>query len=102
MARFSKKSLEGYLIIDDRMSGGRMIEEGTLTCAHCHAIVRINPLRTRPRNYCAKCDHYVCDNAACLLDCNGSFNKVLDEAQSAAFRTEQAQKSTIYLPTGAK
>lgn len=95
----SLKRLEGYLIIDNRCSGGTMTEEATATCAHCHAVVRMNPFRTRPRHYCAKCDHYVCDHPTCLLECR-PFNKVLDDAQAVAFRAEQAQKSTIYLPTG--
>jgi len=70
----------GYLMIDHRaspglpagvarMSGfdvkqtseGKLYEAQTLTCAHCKCVVAKNPYRTRAREYCPKCDHYVCD-----------------------------------------
>lgn len=76
----------GYLTIDHRDSPGMPDEvmakiglpvksgvgffEGDVkTCAHCQAIVFLNPDRTRPRNYCAKCDHYVCDKPTCIVEC---------------------------------
>lgn len=70
----------GYLMIDHRASPGlpadiarlsgfdptsagegKLLEHSTLTCAHCKCAVVKNPLRTRAREYCPKCDHYVCD-----------------------------------------
>jgi hypothetical protein len=70
----------GYLIIDHRASPGlpediarlsgfdpamagegKLLEHSTLTCSHCKCAVVKNPLRTRAREYCPKCDHYVCD-----------------------------------------
>lgn len=78
---FSKKSLEGELIIDHRSAGagitpeqaaqhgqdaipvsaGGLMETSTITCSHCQAIVVKNPYRIRARNYCPKCDRYICD-----------------------------------------
>lgn len=88
----SKKSLEGYLQIDHRFSPGlpgtpegAMLEAATHTCAHCHAIVVLNPKRTRPRGYCAKCDRYVCDTPACGLECR-NMNQLLDRLQEQAFK----------------
>lgn len=101
----SLKRHEGYLLIDNRFgpgvsaefiraSGkdapvvpeGRMFESATVTCSHCHSIVVLNPGRSRPRNYCRKCDHYVCDNPACNVECM-PLNDVLDSLQEAIFVT---------------
>ena len=98
----SKRSQEGYLLIDHRESPGvsadlvhrsgkdapvvgknATFESATITCSHCQAVVILNPLRTRPRNYCAKCDHYVCDRPACLTECL-PLKKVLDDLQAAS------------------
>jgi hypothetical protein len=107
VARFSKKSLEGYLKIDHTAGGaprldpglvaafehrhGPLIgagvegvfEAGTLTCCHCQAQMVVNPKRVRPRNWCGRCDRYVCDNAACILECK-PVNAVLDHLQNSA------------------
>ena len=74
---------EGYLLIDHRVSpgvpagpdpalvgAGRLFESATITCSHCQAVVILNPDRSRPRHYCAKCDHYVCDKPECVLVCD--------------------------------
>lgn len=36
----------------------------TLRCAHCPRQVILNPLRTRERGHCFKCDRYLCDPCA--------------------------------------
>lgn len=78
---FSKRELEGYLLIDHRESPGITPEEAakagrgtvpvgrgmkfeapTVNCSHCRRLVVLNPLRTRDRAYCPKCDHYLCDS----------------------------------------
>ncbi len=77
---FSKKSREGYILIDHRASPGfteeqaktlnlpyeqvkegAMLEMASLTCAHCKVAVIKNPLRIRERAHCFKCNHYICD-----------------------------------------
>lgn len=90
MALFSKRSREGYLLVDHqaspglppevaRLSGydprfcgeGAIYESATLTCGHCKVSVVKNPLRTRPRHECPRCDHYICDlcfAASCAPD----------------------------------
>lgn len=113
----SKKSHEGYLLIDNTFgpgvpdsiiqeaakngkyfahSGeGQRLESGTITCSHCHTIVILNPERIRARNYCSKCDHYICDNPGCNTGCF-TMNQRIDEAQENAFLAEQAaQRGTI-------
>jgi hypothetical protein len=96
----TKRKHEGYLFIDNRNApplsdealratgkdfiGGRgLLESATNTCSHCQTIVVLNPDRSRPRGYCRKCDHYVCDNPACNRNCK-PFAQILDEAEAKA------------------
>lgn len=82
----SKRSHEGYLLLNHTDSPGLsqdfldaahaqstapplppgagrgLFEAPTFTCAHCQKVSIINPLRNRDRAYCAKCDHYLCDD----------------------------------------
>lgn len=87
---------EGYLFVDHRASPGtRIVPEGTVfesatkRCAHCAAVVVVNPLRTRARGYCPKCDDYVCDGCTGVMAETGyehqSFAQVVDLVQSGKF-----------------
>lgn len=103
----SKTRHEGYLLIDNTFgpgtnqgitnidgkefigSGeGKKVEISTITCSHCHQVFLKNPDRVRPRNYCSKCDHYICDKPACNVECM-PMNKIIDMAQEEAFLQEQ-------------
>jgi hypothetical protein len=79
-----QRKQQGYLLVDHRASPGlpediarqcgydpklagegKVFEADTLTCAHCKTAVIKNPLRTRARAACHKCNyHYVCDLCA--------------------------------------
>ena len=102
----SKRAQEGYILIDHRAgpgisaefirrSGkeapsvpeGSVFESATVTCSHCHAIVIMNPNRTRARAYCQRCDHYVCDSPVCAIECR-PMNRLLDQIQEQAFRLQ--------------
>jgi len=83
---------EGYLLIDHTDSPGTKSvpkgvkhEAATITCSHCNRVFQINRLRTRPRHYCAKCDHYVCDNPGCVVGCH-PYKKLMDEVQEQGAR----------------
>lgn len=81
----SLRSLENYLLIDNRTvggPGGGLVEAATLTCCHCQRQVIINPLRTRERNHCRKCHAYVCDSPGCNAECNGGFSNLLNDLAS--------------------
>ncbi len=100
----SKLAHEGYLLIDHRESPGipdevthslglplgsgrGMFETATFTCNHCTAVVVMNPLRTRAREYCAKCNHYICDRCGAVKAATGeckTFNQIVEETQEAA------------------
>lgn len=121
----SKRSHEGYLLIDNRnapglsadeaarlgkpgipgLAGAPVTEVPTITCSHCQVIVVINSLRTRARAYCRKCDHYICDRcgavAAQTKECR-PFKQVLDEQQEQAARGEQLQRLGIIVPNTSK
>lgn len=67
----NQRAKEGYLLIDHRNSPGipgapKILETATFCCSHCSRIVLLGPTRTRPLNYCAKCDHYICDGCKFL------------------------------------
>jgi hypothetical protein len=80
----SRHRPEGYLLIDDRCSGGRLRETATATCSHCHVQVVLNPLRQRERGYCRKCDAYICDT--CVgKDCL-PLSKVFDDLHDRAHK----------------
>ena len=76
----SLRDKEGYLLIDHRASPGLpadiarqsgfdpkftseggILEASTMTCSHCTNSVVLNPERIRKREYCQKCDAYICD-----------------------------------------
>lgn len=104
----SKRSLEGYLIVDNRHApgfsdeeaarlgkpgaiGGRgVVEAAVLTCSHCHRQMIVQPLRTRERPYCRRCDHYICDDCALVAKLNGGacrpMTHHLDQLQEEAGR----------------
>lgn len=78
---FSKRELEGYVMIDHRMGEGitqeqaakagkdtiavprgKLFESPFITCSHCSKSVVLRPDRSRSRGYCPKCDKYLCDD----------------------------------------
>lgn len=66
---------------------GGLFESATVTCVHCNVIVVLNPNRSRPRNYCRRCDQYICDGCA-ALPTDGTcipFEKILMDAQDSAY-----------------
>lgn len=96
----SLRSLEGYLLIDNRLAGEGIHESPTATCSHCHRQVIFNPGRTREREFCSSCHHYICDECAKIRltapKCE-TFNAVLDRKQEEAFRDEQNSRGLILI-----
>jgi hypothetical protein len=103
----SKRSKEGYLMVDNRAAympvpeemlgasnmpigaGKGLFEAPTYTCSHCQYVVVMNPQRTREREYCRGCDSYICDGCG-LLKKQGTpcktFAQIIDEHLNAAVR----------------
>ncbi len=46
---------------------GQLFEAKTNHCSHCGTVVIMNPLRTRERSYCQKCNKYICDNCGITM-----------------------------------
>jgi hypothetical protein len=103
MAHLSERSQEGYLLLDNRNSpgvpvelapdalivpGGMTYESATFTCSHCHTIVIINPLRSRPSDRCFSCNHRICPGCHAALQTSTCMPmaKVFDLLQTAAER----------------
>lgn len=104
----TKSTHEGYLMIDHRESPGisqeleaaaglppgagrGVFESATYTCNHCNFVVVINPLRTRARGYCVKCDHYVCDACEAARVITGvcrTMQQIIEETQEAAVKQQ--------------
>ena len=59
----------GYLLVDNRASGGKLEEYPTLTCGHCFSIVVLTKARKRARGYCRTGHHYICDLPGCQIQC---------------------------------
>lgn len=123
----SKRGHEGYLVIDSRaadplpeafvkqaralkcvMSTGReQMERPIITCSHCQATVVMNPERTRDREWCSRCDHYICDGCGLARRLNGGacrpFKMVLDvvdryQEPSRIRRALTVLRETLRLP----
>lgn len=79
----SLASLEGEYTVDNRGtdglpdevvvaqglppgSGKGLYEEACYTCSHCEAVVVKNRQRTRPRGFCKKCSHVICDGCEAI------------------------------------
>lgn len=88
----SKRAQEGYLLLENRFAPAHTLaqaaafkhktghdligagmrgtfESATITCSHCQRTVVLNPDRSRPRGWCTKCDHYICDSPGCNAGC---------------------------------
>jgi hypothetical protein len=102
----TRKSREGYLLIDNSHAPPMSVEEACatgkpvigagvrgvfetafITCSHCQGTVILNPDRTRERAWCYKCDHYICDACAVQMaagrDCT-PMRKILNDAYESA------------------
>lgn len=108
----SLKRHEGYLVVDHSASPGltpeqarqmgydpthagegKVLEQATLTCMHCKTPYLKNYFRERPREYCRKCDHYICDPCAYVASLpdyvHHTFEKVRDKIFESAIKAEQ-------------
>jgi hypothetical protein len=113
----SLKSQQGVLEINHRYSPGvpeevmvklgmpkeagkkdSVVEYATFTCADCQKVVIINPKRTRPRGYCPKCNHYICDECEAIRFASGgvcrNFNNAVDAALNRIAKDLQAQRTS--------
>jgi NAD-dependent SIR2 family protein deacetylase len=107
----SLKRFEGELVVDNRAGGAipgvtpRFGEFSTLRCWHCSAAYIKNPNRIRPREFCRKCNNYICDHcgaAAAKPDyVHRSFDELTDLVRNGTVSIVGGTASEpILIPTG--
>lgn len=87
---------KGMIVVDNRASGGELIEADVFTCAHCNSVVVCHPnqhfancpfpkcfragrctgARQSARASCKKCNMLVCDDRICAQECNSIFRSI--------------------------
>ena len=81
-------------------AGKGVYESATYTCSHCHAVVIIEPKRTRERGFCRNCNSRICDGCnavkAQTLTCK-SMQRIIDETLEAAVKQADTVQSSILL-----
>jgi hypothetical protein len=119
MALNSQARKEGWLMIDNRtnegvpdafvraamgadmpaFAGRGLFEAATYNCRHCQGLVVLNPLRTRERAYCPKCDSRLCDGCGAARAASGGecrdFERVIAEVQEQAARGRSSLSSLV-------
>lgn len=92
----------GYLILDNRVSGGKLFEASTYTCTHCNSVVVLNPERQRERMKCVACSHQICDNCGAAYsqtrECLSLKRRADELLESAARQVQAGGSSLILLP----
>ena len=116
-----KKSLvhgAGYLEIDHRDSPGltpqdvahvpgavvvgkgEQFKADVLTCSHCQRGIVLNPARVRPRGYCPKCHHYVCDGCEAVRVKTGACVPMAQQQEEAHDAAAKGAEPLIVLTDG--
>jgi ribosomal protein S27AE len=90
---------EGYVVFDHRASPGipgdplkgegSYFEAKTNHCSHCGTVVILNPLRTRERTYCSKCNKYVCDNCGISMKLSDYVHKTYKQSLEEIYNNGQ-------------
>lgn len=89
-------------LLPHEVGEGALFEGATLTCKHCGNSYNKNPRRIRAREYCKKCDHYICDGCA-KEACSPTYihrskEEVIDSALTSASRGESFDLNTPKSP----
>lgn len=83
----------GYLLADDRASGGKVDEADMLGCSHCQALMKRH-LWSDDGGFCHGCDAPVCGPCCDKIPTHGCapFMRQLERAVNDAYRREQNAK----------
>lgn len=66
----------GYMIVDDRKSGGKVVETDTIQCPHCQRhLPKFRPGQASGA-FCMKCGKPVCDRRPCNTGCLPFLKKI--------------------------
>lgn len=61
----------GYVMSDNRASGGTLLEDDVLGCGHCQASISKTNWRAYGENKCSTCDEPVCSVCKFIMAANG-------------------------------
>jgi hypothetical protein len=73
----------GYVMVDNRASGGTLVEYDTVSCRHCQAVVKVTRGQ-REGFYCMHCGGPVCRHCGTLGSCTPFMKKVDDRLRRNA------------------
>lgn len=85
----------GYFMNDDRASGGKLAEDDTLGCTHCHAAMKKQTWIAGGGWKCTVCDKPLCPTCGAAppqLKCVGPLELQLERAITENYRREQNAK----------
>lgn len=77
----------GYAFVDNRASGGQLVETDTVACRHCSAALRVGR-GVKHGAFCTHCHGPVCPTERCARTCVPT-NLKLDRAIEARYRRAQ-------------
>jgi hypothetical protein len=105
----TKRSQEAYLLISHQNSpgitpefmrannlpgpavgAGEVFESAMVVCAHCHNDVVLNPDRSRDREWCRKCDAYICDDCGLVMKASGEHKSAQQKISEIFEQTQRA------------
>ncbi len=75
-------------MVDNRASGGGVVERATFTCSHCQRVQAVDPTK---HGYCRQCDHFICDSVRCNSECLSArrfFDTLREKLSREALRQE--------------
>jgi predicted RNA-binding Zn-ribbon protein involved in translation (DUF1610 family) len=68
------------------MGEGTLFEAKTNHCPHCGTVVIMNPLRTRERSHCSKCNMYICDNCGIEMHLSDYVHKTYKQKLEESYK----------------
>lgn len=84
----------GYVLNDDRASGGQLIEQDIVCCPHCQATLKVVQWQIEG-GWCGRCNAHICVQCAVKMDTEGCvpFVKLVDEALNHQAQDEAYRKA---------
>jgi hypothetical protein len=86
----------GYVMNDNRSSGGKLVEDDVLGCGHCQTCINRANWKAYGENRCFSCDEAIC--SICLFEMKNTgcgcqnFKRAFERAIEDRYRREQNAK----------
>lgn len=84
----------GYVMNDNRASGGKLVEDDLFNCFHCQASIHKGNWKAYGENKCAACDGPVCSICKFKMATHGcqNFKRYFERAFEDRYRRDQNAK----------